>query len=419
MNILLVGGGGREHALAWKLRQSPLCEKLYIAPGNAGTAKEGENVELDIKNNNAVVAFAKDKKIGLVVVAPDDYLAQGMVDALAEAGVKAFGPTKAAAKLEWSKAFAKEFMARHRIPTARSQTFTQLSEALSYMAVHPLPLVIKADGLALGKGVVIAQTHEEAEETLRSFMSEKSLGSAGGAVVIEEYLTGQEVSIHAFCDGKNVRMFPPSRDHKRIGDGNRGANTGGMGTIAPVPGLPDDFVEEVRTKVVLPVIEGMMEEGNPFSGILYPGLMLTADGPKVLEFNARFGDPECQSYMRLLESDLVELMLASIDGRLHETEILWSDESAVTVVLASGGYPEKYEKGFPILGIMEAEGREGVVVFQAGTAQKGPDTVTNGGRVLGVSVLAESLGEARRLAYEAAGKISFKGMRYRHDIGLI
>jgi phosphoribosylamine--glycine ligase len=287
------------------------------------------------------------------------------------------------------------------------------------MTVHPFPLVIKADGLALGKGVVIAKTREEAEETLRSFMSGESLGASGRTVVIEEFLTGDEVSIHAFCDGKNVRMFPPSRDHKRVGDGNTGANTGGMGTIAPVPGLPDDFFEEVRTKIVLPVIEGMLEEGNPFSGILYPGLMLTADGPKVLEFNARFGDPECQSYMRLLESDLVELMLASIDGRLHETEALWSDESAVTVVLASGGYPEKYEKGFPISGIEDAGARGSIVVFQAGTAQKGPDTVTNGGRVLGVSALGGSLEEARRLAYEAAGKISFKGVQYRRDIGLI
>lgn len=417
MDILLIGGGGREHALAWKLTQSPHCGKLYIAPGNAGTAALGENVSLDARDNAAVVRFAKEKKVELVVVAPDDYLAQGMVDALSDAGVKAFGATRAAAKLEWSKAFAKDFMARHGIPTARSETFTELDRALLYIESQPLPLVIKADGLALGKGVVIAETLAEAKEALRSFMSGASFGDSGKTVVIEEFLEGKEVSIHAFCDGKTATLFPVSRDHKRVGDGNIGPNTGGMGTIAPVPGLPDDFLETVRETVVVPVIEGMMEEGNPFSGVLYPGLMLTAEGPKVLEFNARFGDPECESYMRLLESDLIEVMLACISGTLEKTEVRWSNKAAVTVILASGGYPLSYEKGFPIEGIGDAEQNHAVVVFHAGTKKEDTRIVTNGGRVLAVSAVGDDLAEARRLAYEAAGKIRFEGKQNRADIG--
>jgi phosphoribosylamine--glycine ligase len=417
MDILIIGGGGREHALAWKIRQSPLCEKLYIAPGNAGTAEEGENVTLDVKDNEAVVRFAKERHVGLVVVAQDDYLAQGMVDALLDADIKAFGPTKAAARLEWSKAFAKEFMVRHGIPTAASKTFSSLEEALGYIETHPVPIVVKADGLALGKGVVIAATKEEAAETLREFMSGEKFGASGETVVIEEFMEGEEVSIHAFCDGKTARLFPVSRDHKRIGEGNTGPNTGGMGTIAPVPGLPDDFLHEVREKIVLPVIEGMMEEGNPFSGILYPGLMLTAEGPKVVEFNARFGDPECESYMRLLESDLVSIMRACADGTLDKEEVLWSDKSAVTVMLASGGYPGAYEKGLEISGLADAAAEEDIVIFHAGTKEKEGRTVTAGGRVLGVSAVGESLKEARQRAYRAVEKIGFQGMQYRKDIG--
>ena len=417
MNILLIGGIAREHALAWKMRQSSLCKKLYIAPGNAGTAKLGENVDLDIKNNHAVVEFAKHHHIGLVVIATDDYLAQGMVDALSEANIKAFGPTKAAAKLEWSKAFAKDFMKRHGIPTASSQTFTQLDRALLYSENHSLPLVIKADGLALGKGVVIAESHQEAEGTLREFMSGDAFGASGRTVVIEEFMEGKEVSVHAFSDGKTVKLFPTSRDHKRIGDGNTGPNTGGMGTIAPVPGLPDDFLETVRETIVMPTIEGMMEEGNPFSGILYPGLMLTAEGPKVVEFNARFGDPECESYMRLLESDLISIMLACVNGTLAEEPVVWQDNAATTVMLASGGYPGKYEKGFPITGIESAEEDPAVVVFHAGTAEKEGELITAGGRVLGVSAVGSTVKEARAAAYAAAAKIAFNGKQFRSDIG--
>lgn len=411
MNILIIGGGGREHALAWKVRQSRKCMKLYIAPGNAGTAKEGENVAIDIKNNQAVVDFCKEKKIDLVVVAPDDQLAQGMVDALTAADIKAFGPTKAAAKLEWSKAYAKEFMKRHGIPTAASETFTSFEVALQRVnTMKQWPVVVKADGLALGKGVVVAETLAEAEKALTSFMKD------GKAVVIEEFLEGSEVSIHAFSDGKTIKLFPVARDHKRMGDGDTGPNTGGMGTIVPVQEY-SGFIKEVQEKIVMPVIQGMAEEGTLFSGVLFPGLMITKDGPKVLEFNARFGDPECESYMRLLTTDLVDIMLACVEGRLDKQEVSWSKEYVTTVMLASKGYPEKYEKGFPISGIEEAEAMPGVVVYHAGTTMKGGQLVTNGGRVLGVSATGATQEESKTRAYGAAEKIKFQGVQYRKDIG--
>ncbi len=415
MNILIIGSGGREHALAWKIKQSSKCNKLYIAPGNAGTALEGENVALDVKNNQAVVDFAKEKDIGLVVVAPDDYLAQGMVDALTAAGVPAFGPTKAAAKLEWSKAFAKDFMKRHGIPSATSETFSSYDKALAYMLVQKLPVVIKADGLALGKGVVIAQTHEEAEETLKSFMQDGRFGESSRVVVIEEFLEGIEVSIHAFCDGTSAKLFPVSRDHKRIGEGNTGPNTGGMGVIAPVQ-VPEGFLDEVKEKIVMPVIQRMAGEGVPFKGILYPGLIVTEEGPKVIEFNARFGDPECETYMRLLESDLVDVLLACVEGTLAESDIRWSNMSAVTVVLASKGYPEVYEKGLAIHSL-ESVSDDSVVVFHAGTKKEGEQVLTNGGRVLAVSAVGATAEEAKMHAFKAAEIIQFEGKHYRTDIG--
>lgn len=415
MNILIIGSGGREHALAWKIHESPKCERLYIAPGNAGTALVGENVSIDIKDNQAVVDFAKAKDIGLVVVAPDDYLAQGMVDALTVAGIKAFGATKAASKLEWSKAFAKDFMKRHGIPTASSETFTSFDEALAYVKAHPLPAVLKADGLALGKGVVIAQTYEEAESTLKSFMVDKAFGEAGVSVVIEEFLEGTEVSIHAFCDGSVAKLFPVSRDHKRVGDGNTGPNTGGMGTIAPVH-IPSGFLEEVQRTIVTPTVKGMAFEGMPFAGILYPGLIVTKSGIKVIEFNARFGDPEAQSYVRLLDSDLVDIMLSCVEGTLGSAEIWWKKESVCTVVLASGGYPGKYTAGFPIKGL-DSTFDSSVVVFYAGTEKSGNDVLTAGGRVLGVSTIGETAKESNKKAYEAVSLITFEDMQYRKDIG--
>lgn len=414
MNILIIGSGGREHALAWKIRQSPTCEKLYIAPGNAGTALEGENVALNIKNNQAVVDFAKEKNIGLVVVAPDEYLAQGMADALEDAGIPAFGPTKAAARLEWSKAFAKEFMQKHGIPTAKSETFTTLESALQYVQDQSFPVVIKADGLALGKGVVIAYSYDEAEDTLRAFIERAQFGNSGTTVVIEEFLTGKEISVHAFCDGEDAVLFPIARDHKQVGEGNTGPNTGGMGTIAPID-VPESFIDEVKKRVVLPVVRGMKEARTPFKGILFPGLMVTKEGIKVLEFNARFGDPECESYMRLLESDIVEMMFACIDGRLADTRVEWSDEYVATVMLASKGYPGEYRTGFSISGLDNLD--PSVVVFHAGTKKEGETTVTNGGRVLGVSAVGDSREEARARALKAAETVTFEGKLYRTDIG--
>jgi phosphoribosylamine--glycine ligase len=416
MDILIIGGGGREHALAWKIKQSSQCGTLYIAPGNAGTAKLGTNVVLDTKDNQAVVDFAVAKNIGLVVVGPDDYLAQGMVDALSGAGIKAFGPEKRAARLEWSKAFAKDFMVAHNIPTAASATFTSFDEAVNYTKNVSGPVVIKADGLALGKGVVIAQSSDEAENTLRRFMQEGQFGDSGKTVVIEEFLEGSEISIHAFCDGKDAKLFPVSRDHKRIGDGNTGPNTGGMGTIAPVT-VPEWFLNTVKEKVVMPVLKGMVEAGTPFKGILYPGIMVTSQGIKVIEFNTRFGDPECESYMRLLQSDLVEIMLACVDGTLGNTPVKWSDDFVTTVMLASKGYPESYEKGFEIQGIEDAESDPAVVVFHAGTKIEDGQTVTSGGRVLGVSATGKTPEEAKIKAYQAVGKVSFEGKQNRSDIG--
>jgi len=420
MNILIIGGGGREHALAWKVKQSPQCGALYIAPGNAGTALLGENVPLDIKNNQAVVDFAKEKDIGLVVVAPDDYIAQGMVDALASAGIHAFGASQAAGRLEWSKAFAKEFMVKHGIPTAHSKTFSDFQSAFDHLRTlfeeAKVPVVIKADGLALGKGVVITEKMDEAEGTLRSFMLNEKFGSSGKIVVIEEFIRGSEVSIHAFCDGRTAKMFPVARDHKRVFDGDEGPNTGGMGTIAPVA-VPAAFSTGVMNDVIIPVLTGMRDGGYPFSGILFPGLMV-ADGKfKVLEFNARFGDPECESYMRLLQSDIVAIMLTCIEGRLETTDVVWSTDSVVTIVLASGGYPGHYEKGFPIVGVEEAEKDPDVVVFHSGTALKDGAVVTSGGRVLAVSAVGKTPEEAKSKAYAAAEKIAFEGKQNRADIG--
>jgi phosphoribosylamine--glycine ligase len=400
------------------MRQSPLCEKLFIAPGNAGTAQEGTNVVLDTADHAAVIRFAKEHTIGLTVVAPDNPLAEGLVDSLVAAGLQACGPTKAAAKLEWSKAFAKDFMARHGIPTARSRTFTadRYANLLAYLEEHPLPVVIKADGLALGKGVVIAHSHEEAANTVASFMRDGAFGDAGTTVVIEEFLEGTEVSVHAFCDGEHAVLFPLAQDHKRIGEGNTGPNTGGMGTVVPLD-MPPGFLEDVKERIVMPVLRGVAAEGAPYRGILYPGLMLTKDGPKVLEFNARFGDPETQSYMRLLASDLVEILRACAEGTLGAADVRWHPGAAATVVLASGGYPGSYEKGKPIAGITEAQAQEGIVVFHAGTAEKDGTLITSGGRVLGVSATGTGLEQALARAYAAIANISFDGMQYRNDIG--
>ncbi|MES2014247.1 MAG: phosphoribosylamine--glycine ligase [Patescibacteria group bacterium] len=415
MNVLVIGSGGREHALAWKIAKSPRCTKVFIAPGNAGTALVGENVSLNIEDHKAVAKFCKENAIGLAVIGPDDPLAGGIVDSLASAGILAFGPTQAAARLEWSKAFSKDFMKRHNIPTASFASFSSFDEALLYAKAQPLPLVIKADGLALGKGVVIAETFEEAEKTLRSFMVDEAFGDSGKTVVFEEFLEGPEVSVHAFCDGEVAKLFPVARDHKRALDGNMGANTGGMGAIAPVA-VPDGFLKEVEEKIVLPVMKGMAEEGAPFKGVLYPGLMVTKGGIRVIEFNARFGDPEAQSFMRILETDLLDIMLDCVEGKLKEREIRWSNSYVCTVALASGGYPGKYTSGFPIKGL-DAVADPSTVVFYAGTEKKGETVVTAGGRVLGVSALGTTPEEAKMNAYEGVKSLQFEEMQYRSDIG--
>lgn len=413
MKILVIGGGGREHALLWKLKQSPKVKELFVAPGNAGTASIATNIPLS--KLDEILGWVKNNPVDLVVVGPDDYLAEGAVDKIESLGVKAFGPTKEAAKLEWSKSFAKEFMERNNIPTARYKTFTNPIDAIEHIKTEKFPNVIKADGLALGKGVVIAESLEEAGKIIEGMMNENLHGDAGRTIVIEEYLVGREISTHVVCDGESFVMFPSSRDHKRAYDNDEGSNTGGMGTIAPLPEVDSLMMDRIKEEIVDPLIKGMKEGGHPFKGLLYPGIMITREGPKVIEFNARFGDPETQSYMRLLKSDLVDIMLGCSEGNLKDVKIEWSKESAVTIVLASGGYPGTYKKGIEIKGLETLEDDE--VVFHAGTALLEEKVVTNGGRVLGVTAVAENLKEALNKAYKIADKIEFEGKQFRRDIG--
>ncbi len=415
--VLIIGSGGREHAIAWKLKQSNRVKKIFIAPGNGGTETIGENVALNIKNNTEIVELAKKNSIDLVVVAPDDQLAAGLVDDLSAAGIKAFGPTKAASQIEWSKAFAKKLMKDARIPTARYESFTDYTKAQQYLAKQQMPIVIKASGLALGKGVVIAQTKQEADQALKEIMIDKIHGEAGSTVVIEEFLEGQEVSFHAFCDGKTAVLFPTSQDHKQIFDKDRGPNTGGMGTIAPVQWVDEKLFKEVETLVVKPLINTLQKQKIPFAGVLYPGIIVTKHGPKVLEFNARFGDPETQSYMRLLETDLLDIFEACIDGTLKDLRIQWSKQSACCIVIASKGYPATSQKGIEIQGIDTAQKDKDIVVFHAGTKKVDDAFVTNGGRVLGVTAIGKNLNDSLKKAYAAVEKIKFNGMQYRRDIG--
>lgn len=417
MRVLLIGGGGREHAIAWKLKQSPLLEKLYIAPGNAGTELLGENVPIQATEINELVSFAQKHKIDFVFVGPDDPLSMGIVDEFQRVNIPVFGPTKKASQLEWSKSFAKDFMRRNNIPTANYAVFSDLESAVSYVDKQSFPLVIKANGLALGKGVTIVHSREEAHSTLRRLLLDKIFGEAGSEVVVEEFLEGVEISVHVFSDGTTCRIFPTSQDHKRARDNDEGPNTGGMGVVAPLPFVSMEMLAQIDREIVTPTISAMKSEGTPFVGILYPGIMLTKNGPKVFEFNARFGDPETQVYVRLLESDLLEIVLACVNGNLSSVPIKWRKQSACNVVLAAGGYPGSYEKGELVRGLIEANDIPGIVVFHAGTKISGGAVVTNGGRVLGVSALADTLPQALRLAYEAVDKIGFSGKQYRRDIG--
>jgi phosphoribosylamine--glycine ligase len=414
MKVLIIGSGGREHAIAWKVAQSPKLSKLYIAPGNPGTAECGENVALNISDHAAVIQFCREKRVDLVIVGPETPLAEGMADALAGAGIRCFGPKKAAARIEASKVFSKDFMARHGIPTARYATFTKLAESLAHLERIDYPVVIKASGLAAGKGVMLPETKTEAESVLREMLEGGTFGEAGSQVVIEERMTGPEVSLMAFTDGKAVVPMLPAQDHKRIFDDDQGPNTGGMGAYAPAPIFTPDLMDEALETVVKPAVSGLRLEGTPFVGVLYAGLMLTPEGLRVLEFNCRFGDPETQAVLPLLETDLVEVAEACVDGKLAETEIRWRAGAAVSVVLASKGYPEKAETG-QLIRIGEMP--KGVVCFQAGTKTDAAGRLhTAGGRVLGVTAQAADLASAMRLAYDAVEQIHFDGMQYRRDI---
>lgn len=411
MNILVVGGGSREHALAWKLLQSSKVENIYIAPGNGGTSAVGENVPIGVMEFERLINFALESQVDLAVVGPDDPLGAGLVDLLNARGIKTFGPTRAAAQIETSKAFAKDLMRRAGVPTARFQTFSSYDDAVSYMELQTFPLVIKADGLALGKGVVIAQSREEAEVTLRSFMIDGTLGQSGMTVVIEEYLEGPEISIHALCSGTDFILFPPTQDHKRSLKDDQGPNTGGMGVVGPLSWVTELQMEEIGQMIVRPILEALQGNGTPFTGLLYPGLIMTKKGPKVLEYNARFGQPEAEVYMRLMTSDLVDPLC-----RTDLQNIKWRSGYCANICLVSGGYPGEYKKGYAITGIEEAEKIEGVVVFHMGTTYDGL-LKTAGGRVLAVTALGDTLEEALHRAYKAAGRIHFDHMRYRKDIG--
>ena len=417
MNVLIIGGGGREHALAWKLSQSPRVTKIFCAPGNAGTARLGENVPLAITDGAGLLAFAEAHDIGLTVVGPDDALAGGIVDRFQAAGRRIFGPTRAAARLEWSKIYTKEFLQRHGIPTAASGSFEDSAAALAFCEGRKYPLVIKADGLATGKGVIVAESAAEAATAIREMLEGGRFGAAGRWILIEEFLRGRECSLHALLDGKTYQLLPVAQDHKRIGEGDQGANTGGMGSASPPPvPLGEDVERRIHAEIMQPLMRGLAADGLHFQGLLFPGLMLTDDGPQVLEFNARFGDPETQVLLPRLKNDLLPVLEAVVDGRLEQVRLEWDPRPAVCVILASRGYPGSYETGQTIHGLDLITDPE-VVVFHAGTKPgPGGQTVTSGGRVLGVTALGDTLEEARVRAYGAVGRISFDGCYFRRDI---
>ena len=416
MKVLVVGGGGREHAICWKLAQSPKVTELYCAPGNGGIAQVAACVPIKATDVEGMVQWAKDNAMDFVMVAPDDPLALGMVDALEAAGIPAFGPRANAAIIEASKAFSKELMRKYHIPTAKYETFTDMDAALAYVRAEGAPIVVKADGLALGKGVVVASTVEEAETAVREMMEGHKFGDSGSTVVIEECMVGPEVTVLAFCDGEHLIPMLSSQDHKRAYDGNQGPNTGGMGAISPPPQYTPAIAKQCMEQIFQPTVDALRAEGRPFQGVLYFGLMLTPNGPKVVEYNARFGDPECQVVLSLLDTDLMDILQACVDGTLNQLPIRWKNEAGCILVLASGGYPLDYKKGYPISGLEEA-GRT-ATVFHAGT-KLGPDGqyLTNGGRVLGVTATAPDLEGAIAKAYDAARHISFQDMHFRKDIG--
>ncbi len=416
MNVLLLGSGGREHALSWKMAASPLVSRLYCAPGNAGIAQEAECVALDPANHAAVIAFCKDKGIGLVVVGPEAPLCAGIVDDLEAAGIKAFGPSKSAAQLEGSKGFTKDICRANDIPTAAYERFTAPDPAKDYVRKHVAPIVVKADGLAGGKGVVVAETVEQALQAV-DMMFEGGLGAAGAEVVIEEFLEGEEASFFALCDGTTAIPLASAQDHKRVFDGDKGPNTGGMGAYSPAPVMTPEMTKRTMTEIIEPTLRAMAELGSPFKGVLFAGLMITSDGPKLIEYNVRFGDPETQVLMLRLMSDIVPALLASRDGVLKSFDLRWYDDAALTVVMAANGYPGDYKKGTVIGGLDEAGKVEGVQIFHAGTKADGGRILANGGRVLNVSAIGRSVAEAQKQAYAAVDRIDWPDGFCRRDIG--
>ena len=417
MKVLIVGSGGREHAIAWSVAKSPKVDKIYCAPGNAGIAEFAECVNIKAMEFDKLVAFAKENAIDLTIIGMDDPLVGGVVDAFESEGLRVFGPRKNAAIIEGSKAFSKDLMKKYKIPTAAYENFTDPDEAIKYLETAKMPIVLKADGLALGKGVLICNTLEEAKEGVKTLMLDKQFGDAGNEIVIEEFMTGREVSVLAFCDGKTIKCMTSAQDHKRAKDGDQGLNTGGMGTFSPSPFYNDEEEAFCEKYVYQSTIDAMASEGRPFTGILFTGLMITEDGPKVLEYNARFGDPEAQVVLPRMKNDIIDVMEACIDGKLSDVELEFEDNAAVCVVLASDGYPEKYDKGFEIKGLDTFKDKDGYYVFHAGTKFDGDKIVTNGGRVLGVVAKGENLKAARANAYKATEWIDFANKYKRNDIG--
>ena len=417
MKVLIVGSGGREHALAWKVAQSPRVDKIYCAPGNAGIAEYAECVPITAMEFDKLAAFAKEQAVDLTIIGMDDPLVGGIVDAFEAQGLRVFGPRKNAAILEGSKAFSKDLMKKYQIPTAAYETFDSAEAALAYLETADFPIVLKADGLALGKGVLICQNLDEAKEGVKEIMTDKKFGSAGNRLVVEEFMTGREVSVLSFVDGKTIKTMTSAQDHKRAGDGDTGLNTGGMGTFSPSPFYTDEVDDFCKKYIYQATVDAMAKEGREFKGIIFFGLMLTEKGPRVLEYNARFGDPEAQVVLPRMKNDLVDVCEACIDGKLDEIDLQFEDNAAVCVVLASEGYPVKYEKGLPIRGLENFKDKEGYYVFHAGTKFDGDTIVTNGGRVLGVTAKGENLKAARANAYEAVKWIDFDNKYYRHDIG--
>jgi phosphoribosylamine--glycine ligase len=416
MNVLLIGSGGREHAIAWKLAQSKDLTKLYIAPGNPGTAQCGQNIPIGVDDTDELLDFARQNDVGLVVVGPEDPLAAGLVDTFEAAGIKAFGPSADAAQLEADKAFAKQLMRSSSVSTAEGRTFDRFSEAKAYIASRDEPVVVKAAGLAKGKGVFVCDDPADGILAAEKIMCDKVFGQAGEKIIVEDKLLGEEASILAFVDGRNIYIMESSQDHKPIGDGDTGPNTGGMGAYSPAPVVTEDMMNHITREILVPVVDGMNRNGTPYKGVLYAGIMITGGGPRVLEFNVRFGDPETQPILARLKSDLLEVLLAVCDGTLDQITIEWDRRPAVCVVMASGGYPGDYEKGKKIVGLQEAQQLEDVVVFHAGTKDMDGDIVTNGGRVLGVTALGQTIRDAKEKAYRAVDKIKFDGAYCRRDI---